>query len=232
VIDLRPGEGATWLVRENRNLMIGRVRHLARYGVATELEPGRWALSDRSEQVLKDLDHRTEVINTIHRALMKNGLAEERGVGQFALHGEGSGETIVGRVLARGLAGDETGEQVHLIVDGIDGRVHHIEFKDPNGIEEVGGTWSSTPPPLSRVQDRLTATSLQMRPTAMASRHLERIHDSFERQGKDPEVSIRSRTIDAPLRDLPYAVAVIRQSHRPRCTLPQRRAARADQLAR
>jgi hypothetical protein len=41
VIDLRPGEGATWLVRENRNLMIGRVRHLERYGVATELEPGR-----------------------------------------------------------------------------------------------------------------------------------------------------------------------------------------------
>ena len=35
VIDLRPGEGATWLVRENRNLMIGRVRCLERYGLAT-----------------------------------------------------------------------------------------------------------------------------------------------------------------------------------------------------
>src|SRR5262249_1619224 len=77
VIDLRPGEGATWLVRENRNLMIGRVRHLERYGVATELEPGRWVLSDRAEQVLKDLDHRNEVINSIHRALTKNGLADE-----------------------------------------------------------------------------------------------------------------------------------------------------------
>lgn len=40
VIDLRPGEGATFLVRENRSLMIGRVRHLERYGLATELEPG------------------------------------------------------------------------------------------------------------------------------------------------------------------------------------------------
>ena len=44
VIDLRPGEGATFLVRENRNLVIGRVRHLQRYGIATELEPGRWYL--------------------------------------------------------------------------------------------------------------------------------------------------------------------------------------------
>ena len=35
VIDLRPGEGATCLVRENRNLMIGRVKHLERYGLAS-----------------------------------------------------------------------------------------------------------------------------------------------------------------------------------------------------
>jgi hypothetical protein len=43
--------------------MIGRVRHMERYGVAAELEPGRWALSDRAEQVLT-----------------RNGLAEERGI--------------------------------------------------------------------------------------------------------------------------------------------------------
>src|SRR3984885_9458382 len=138
VIDLRAGKGATWLVRENRNLMIGRVRHLQRYGVATELEPGRWAFSDRAEQVLKDLDHRNEAINSIRRALTRNGLIEERGIGQFALHGEGLGEKIVGRVLAKGLAGDEMGERVYLVVDSIDGRVHHMEIKDTSRIEEVG----------------------------------------------------------------------------------------------
>ena len=71
VIDLRPGEGATFLVRENRNLMISRVRHLERYGIATELEPGQWSLSDRAGQVLKGLDHRNETINSIHRALTR-----------------------------------------------------------------------------------------------------------------------------------------------------------------
>src|ERR1700757_2882803 len=76
--------------------------------------------------------------STRSRALTKNGLAEERSVSQFALHGEGSGQKIVGRVLAKGLAGDEMGERVHLIVDGIDGRVHHMEFKDPGRIEEIG----------------------------------------------------------------------------------------------
>src|SRR5438132_2752382 len=95
VINLRPGKGATFLVRENRNLTIGRVRSLERYGVATELEPGRWALADRAEVALKELGERNDVIKTIHRALTNNGLAEERGVGQYALHGDGSGEKIV-----------------------------------------------------------------------------------------------------------------------------------------
>jgi type IV secretory pathway VirD2 relaxase len=196
VIDLRPGEGATFLVRENRNLMISRVRHLERYGVATELEPGRWALSGRAEQVLKDLDHRNEVINSVHRALTRNGLAEERGIGQFALHGEGSGQKIVGRVLAKGLAGDEMGERVHLIVDGIDGRVHHIEFKDPNRIEEVGRDMIVEAAPVvsgPRPADRNIASNVEERNDIYRpSRHLERVRDSLERQGKDPQAFVRS----------------------------------------
>ena len=196
VIDLRPGEGATFLVRENRNLMIGRVRHLERYGVATELEPGRWTLSDRAEQVLKDLDHRNEAINSIHRALTRNGLAEERGVGQFALHGEGSGQKIVGRVLAKGLAGDEMGERVYLVVDGIDGRVHHMEFKDPSRIEEVGRDMIVEAAPVvsgPRPADRnIAGNAEEDNGVYRPSRHLERIRDSFERQGKDPEAFVRS----------------------------------------
>jgi hypothetical protein len=195
VIDLRLGEGATWLVRGNRNLMIGRVRHLERYGIATELEPGRWSLSDRAEQILKDLDHRTEVISTIRRALLKTGLAEERGVGQFALHGEGSGEKIVGRVLAKGLAGDEMGERVHLIVDGIDGRVHHIEFKKSSRIEEIGRDMIVEAAPVvsgPRPADRNIAGNVgEDNGIYRPSQHLERIRDSFERQGKDPEAFVR-----------------------------------------
>jgi type IV secretory pathway VirD2 relaxase len=38
IIDLRPGEGATYPVRENRGLMIGRVKHLECCGLANEVE--------------------------------------------------------------------------------------------------------------------------------------------------------------------------------------------------
>lgn len=164
--------------------------------MATELEPGRWTLSDRAEQVLKDLDHRNEVINSVHRALTKNGLAEERGVGQFALHGEGSGEKIVGRVLAKGLAGDEMGERVYLVVDGIDGRVHHMEFKDPSRIDEVGRDLIIEAAPVvsgPRPADRnIAANAAEDNGVYQPSQHLERVRDSFERQGKDPEAFVRS----------------------------------------
>jgi hypothetical protein len=173
VIDLRPGEDATWLVRENRNLMIGRVRHL-----------------------LKDLDHRNVVINSIHWALARNGLAEERRLSQFALHGEGSGQKIVGRVLAKGLAGDEMGERVYLVVDGIDGRVHHMEFKDPARIKEVArdmiveaGPAVSGPRPGDR---NIAANASEDDGLYRPSQHLERVRDSLERRGKDPEAFVRS----------------------------------------
>ena len=196
MIDLRSGEGATWLVRENRNLMIGRVKHLERYGLATELEPGRWTVSDRAEVTLKDLGDRSEVIKSIHRALTANGLAEERGVGQYALHGEGSGEKVVGRIVAKGLAGDEMGERVHLIVDGIDGRVHHIEFKDPSRIEEVGRDMIVEAAPVvsgPRPADRnIAANAAEDDGVYRPSRHLGHIHDSFKRQGKDPEAYVHS----------------------------------------
>jgi type IV secretory pathway VirD2 relaxase len=78
MIDLRPGEGASYLVRENRTSLIGRARALERYGLASEIEPGQWQVSDRAETVLKELGERNDIIKTLHRALANHGLAEER----------------------------------------------------------------------------------------------------------------------------------------------------------
>ena len=176
--------------------MIGRVKHLERYGLATEVEPGRWTVSERAEQTLTRLGERNEVIKSIHRALTANGLAEERGVGQYVLHGEGSGEKVVGRVLAKGLAGDEMSERVHLVLDGIDGRVHHIEFKDAGRIEQVSRDMIVEAAPVvsgPRAADRhIAANAVEDDGAYRPSRHLERIRDSFERQGKDPEAYVRS----------------------------------------
>ncbi|WP_245278055.1 DUF3363 domain-containing protein [Methylosinus sp. PW1] len=194
VIDLRLGEGASYLVRENRALLLGRVRRLERYGLAAELETGGWTISDRAEPMLKELGARNEAIETIRRALAGHGLADERGVAQYVCHGETGKEPIVGRVLAKGLAGDEMSERVYLVVDGLDGRVHHMEFVDPSRIEEVGrGMIVEAAPAVSgpRPADRNIAIVAEDDGVYRPSAHLERIRESFERQGKDPDAFVR-----------------------------------------
>jgi Protein of unknown function (DUF3363) len=83
-----------------------------------------------------------------------------------------------------------------LIVDGIDGQVHHIEFKDPNRIKEVGRDMIVEAAPVvsgPRPADRnIAANAADGDGIYQPSRHLQRIHDNFERQGKDPEAFIRS----------------------------------------
>jgi hypothetical protein len=88
------------------------------------------------------------------------------------------------------------GDRVHLIVDGIDGRVHHMEFKDPSRIEEVRRDMIVEAAPVvsgPRAADRnIAGNAGEDNGIYRPSRHLERIRDSFERQGKDPEAFVRS----------------------------------------
>lgn len=196
VIDLGPGEGQIYLIRENRPLLIDRMKRLERYGLASENEPGRWTILDRAETTLKELGERNDIIKTMHRALADHGLAEARGVSQYASHGSRLAEPVIGRVVGKGLAGDEMGEGVYLVVDGVDGRVHHMEFADASRLEEVSrGMIVEAAPAVSGpwASDRNIALVAEgdggsYRP----SRHLAQVRDRLEATGKDPDAFVRS----------------------------------------
>ena len=182
--------------RENRGLMIARVKYLERYGLASEIETGQWAISDRAEVTLKELSDRNDIIKTMHRALATHGLDEERGVDQYVRHGARPSERVTGRVLAKGLAGDEMDERVYLIVDGIDGRVHHMEFPDASHLKDIGRDMIVEVAPAiigPRAADRNIALNIGERDQIYRpSQHLARIREQFEREGKDPESFVRS----------------------------------------
>jgi type IV secretory pathway VirD2 relaxase len=122
VLDLRPEAGQVRATFD-RTFRIGRLQTLARYGLATEAEPGVWVLSEKLEPTLRDLGERGDIVKAINRALAQRG--EERALGSYILHGENAPALIVGRVIGKGLT-DELGERVSLIVDGVDGQVHHV----------------------------------------------------------------------------------------------------------
>nr|WP_192799637.1 DUF3363 domain-containing protein [Brucella intermedia] len=118
----------------NRTLRLRRLAKLERMGLATEHAPGDWELSERMEPTLREMGERGDIIRNMHKALKVDGM--ERDPLTFHIH-EGPPETlIVGRVVDKYLS-DELGENLTLVVDGIDGRTHHVAGIDPARVEDA-----------------------------------------------------------------------------------------------
>ena len=125
VADLRPS--ASGEDPELRRLMVGRAAKLERLGLAEQIAPGCWTLKPGIEDKLRDLSIRGDIIKTMHRAM--GGVDREPDVSGFALHGDEPADTVLGRLVERGLH-DELKGSAYAIVEGIDGRTHHIRFTD------------------------------------------------------------------------------------------------------
>ncbi|MET3225825.1 type IV secretory pathway VirD2 relaxase [Bradyrhizobium japonicum] len=127
-IDLRP-ENSGKSDPEIRRLMVGRLKHLEKMGLAAPARQGEWMVGLEAERSLRDLGMRGDIIKTMHRAFAERG--EARGVSDFVVEGGRSTAQIVGRLVGRGLHDELTGE-AYALIDGVDGRAHHVRFR---GIE-------------------------------------------------------------------------------------------------
>jgi type IV secretory pathway VirD2 relaxase len=129
LVDLRIGEEQSYLGRANRYLLIDRLKKLERMALAREEEPARWSLSPGMEKTLRAMGERGDIIKTMHRATMECGLA--RAAGDYVIHaGADDQKPTVGKVIGKGLAGDELTGRLHLVIDGADGRVHYVELSE------------------------------------------------------------------------------------------------------
>ncbi|MBM3552682.1 MAG: DUF3363 domain-containing protein [Alphaproteobacteria bacterium] len=125
LVDLRPNAG-----QENdveRSTLIARARKLEKLGLAAPLGPGQWMIGEEAESVLRALGERGDIIKRIHRGLRERGV--ERASADFVWDNEARSEPIIGRLISRGLD-DELKGSAFAIIDGVDGRAHHVRFKD------------------------------------------------------------------------------------------------------
>jgi type IV secretory pathway VirD2 relaxase len=156
----------------DRTLRLRRLGKLGDMELATEHAPGVWELSDRLEPTLRELGERGDIIRTMQRALRAEG--GERDPMTFQIHDGAPAAPIVGRVIDKHLS-DELGETLTLVVDGVDGRTHHVAGIDPVRVEDarVGSVIEIGPPASTgRPSDRAIAGMAEdgiYRP----SRHLE-----------------------------------------------------------
>jgi type IV secretory pathway VirD2 relaxase len=106
-------------------LRIGRLRRLEQMGLAEEKQTGVWALDPQLEPKLRSLGERGDIMVTMNQVMREHGI--DRPAGDFAIFsGARKSEPVIGRVVEVGIA-DEMTDRRHLVVDGIDGRVHYAE---------------------------------------------------------------------------------------------------------
>lgn len=111
---------------------VGRLRHLERLGLAETIGPGQWIVAEEAEKTLRELGTRNDIIKRMHQALSEQGI--DRGAADYVLSGETHGQPVIGRLVERGLD-DELRGTAWAVVDGVDGRTHHIKLPD---IEAAG----------------------------------------------------------------------------------------------
>ncbi len=123
VIDLAPR--ADRQPDEFHAMKVGRLRTLEVLGVAGQVGHSQWFIKPEAETVLRELGERGDIIKRMHRALTERGI--ERGSASYVLAGESLDVPVIGRLVDRGLD-DELKGTAYAVVDGVDGRTHHIKL--------------------------------------------------------------------------------------------------------
>ena len=106
-------------------LKVGRLRRLEMLGVADQIGQSQWHIRDDAEAVLREMGERGDIIKRMHRALTDRGI--ERGASSFVLAAERLDVPVIGRLVQRGLD-DELKGTAYAVVDGVDGRSHHVRL--------------------------------------------------------------------------------------------------------
>lgn len=124
VVDLRPGDPA--IGEDLRSALVGRLSKLADLGLAACRTPGVWTLAPDLEPTLRDLAVRGDLIKTLHQAMAREG--REVSPERLVLSAERPSHEVTGRLVERGLH-DELQGSAYAVVDGLDGRLHHLRFE-------------------------------------------------------------------------------------------------------
>lgn len=122
-----------------RRLMVGRLQHLATMGLAAEGEPGHWAVAEGAQAKLRELGARGDIIRTIGAALKERG--QDRPLDSYAVVTAPPEKPIAGRLIDKGLHDELTGT-AYAVIDGTDGRTHHVRLPGIEALEHspaIGG---------------------------------------------------------------------------------------------
>ena len=165
-IDLRAGSAASTFPADssmNRHILIGRMKHLEKMGLAQSKYDGLWRVEKHAFKTLGQIEQREQLAKEIHGAMERANI--QRSVrphdGRESYDGSLSNHRVIGRVIAKTLGRGEGmdpdakgGCKVRFIIDGTDGYVSTVETgMDTRAGEaaKVGSIIEVSPPNLRKV---------------------------------------------------------------------------------
>ena len=105
---------------------MGRLRKLENMGLAEELKPGVWKIAERTENTLRQLGERGDIMKTMQRVLKEASI--DRGASNYLVFdATKAAQKITGKIVAIGLS-NELQDQHYIVVDGTDGTLHYAEI--------------------------------------------------------------------------------------------------------
>ena len=171
-IDLRAGSAASTFSRHsplNRHILIGRINHLEKMGLAQSKYEGIWQIEKDAFKTLGQIEQREQLNKDIHAAMERANIKRPVRLndGRTDYDGNLSNRRVIGRVIAKTHGNDEGmdaslkgGGKVRFIIDGTDGYVSTVETgMDTRAGEaaKVGSIIEVSPPSLRTVDRNIQA---------------------------------------------------------------------------
>lgn len=167
-IDLRAGSAASTFPANssmNRHILIGRMKHLEKMGLAQSKYDGLWRVEKHAFETLGKIEQLVQLTKEIQGAMERANI--ERPIrlhdGRESFDGSLSNRRVIGRVIAKTLGRDEGmnpdakgGGKVRFIIDGTDGYVSTVETGMDTRAGEAAkvGSIIEVSPPSLRTGDR------------------------------------------------------------------------------
>ena len=167
-IDLRAGSVAGTFPANssmNRHILIGRMKHLERMGLAQSKYDGLWRVEKDAFKTLGQIEQREQLNKDIHAAMERANIKRPVRLndGRTDYDGSLSNRRVIGRVIAKTHGNDEGmdaslkgGGKVRFIIDGTDGYVSTVETGMDTRAGEAAkvGSIIEVSPPSLRTVDR------------------------------------------------------------------------------
>ena len=131
-VSAKLSEGMNW----QRRFEKGRVKTLAKLGLAEKVGFGTWRLDDNLERTLKRLGDRGDIIKAYHKALTRASLERASYSDPVYDPAAALAKPVTGRIISKGIL-DDVNDRSFVMVDTVHGEAKFVETGRASNIEDV-----------------------------------------------------------------------------------------------